>query len=657
MKKLNKYLFLLAAVVFGLSACEKQQDREPSPVFAGQQAVFFPKSTESAEVEPGGVFEHVISIARDTNNTEEITVKLVVTQNTEDVFEVPETVTFPANEKETTFTVKFPNAQVDSTYTLSIELADSVSNPYLTLKPQYSFKVSIAKWTIVTDKKAIIFDGIVNAFYSTGKPGWYVPYARKDNSDNSFDIRLLNPYTILPEYRDGNLDDPIADEFGLYGGFPYNYPADVDSEGAYNMTIHVAKDGKATFDAFDLGMDWGDGMFYARYYDPTIPGVWNAEDKSITFPARSAASFIGSSGRYTSEPIVVYIDDALWKDIHSAVTIAGLEDGLNDASLTWTEIPGNLSTLVSTIQPGLIDVTFENVVDPNPEDKQGPESDFYNLFRLADVYAAGYGLAFYWDTIKGEIKIPSILQPTGLNFAGKDIFVGRASTDSYVEKVKLQGKDASIFHLFYQLQTKDGGNLGEYEEMFYFSTEEIVWGEKAEDFVGTYKLTGYTQFSSGTDADLDVAIEIKDDKLYLLGVTYADTIWLDFDDVTKKISIAPQQLGNYGPYDIALVTTTVDGNVSQTEPIVFSMNFGGTIKTDASSNADGYLLNSESAGGYVSGYYDLVFTPAAPAAAPAKAPTVSVKTARAKHVTHSVTPKQNNWKIQGKVSKHRLRLK
>ena len=651
MKKLNKYLFLLAAVVFGLSACEKQQDREPSPVFAGQQAVFFPKSTESAEVEPGGVFEHVISIARDTNNTEEITVKLVVTQNTEDVFEVPETVTFPANEKETTFTVKFPNAQVDSTYTLSVELADSVSNPYLTLKPQYSFTVNIAKWDPVTDKKAVIYDGLVVSIpFGLDVQKWYVSYVRKDNSDGSFDIRLLNPYASMPT---GD-----ADKFGAYDGFPYNEDGDFDTEGTYNMTIHVAKNGTATFDRFEMGMNWSYGMFSARYYDPTIPGIWNAEDKSITFPAGSSAVFMADwGGTLTSKDIVVYIDDALWKDINSAVTIAGLEDGLNDASLTWTEIPGNLSTLVSTIQPGLIDVTLENVVDPNPEDKQGPESDFYNLFRLADVYAAGYGLAFYWDTIKGEIKIPSILQPTGLNFAGKDIFVGRASTDSYVEKVKLQGKDASIFHLFYQLQTKDGGNLGEYEEMFYFSTEEIIWGEKAEDFVGTYKLTGSTQFSNGTDADLDVAIEIKDDKLYLLGVTYADTIWLDFDDVTKKISIAPQQLGNYGPYDIALVTTTVDGNVSQTEPIVFSMNFGGTIKTDASSNADGYLLNSESAGGYVSGYYDLVFKPAAPAAAPAKAPAVSVKTARAKHVTHSVTPKQNNWKIQGKVSKHRLRLK
>ena len=660
MKTVNKYLFLLAAAVFGLTACEKQQERVPSPVFEGTSSVFFPVSSESEEMEPTVAMEHEIKIARDTLNSEAITVKLIVKNNTEDIFEVPESVSFAAGVKETSFVVKFPNAQVDGTYTLDIELEAIQSNPYLTLKPTYSYTVNIAKWDLITDKKAIVFDGITNVFYGVGKPGWYVPYARKDNSDGSFDIRLLNPYTILPEYRDGDVDDPIADEFGLYGGYPYNYPEDVDSEGTYNMTIHVAKNGTATFDQFALGMIWSYGMFYGAH-SSSIPGAFDASDQSIIFYGGSvycAMANYGNGGFYSgTEDMIIFLDDAIYKDINSSISIASLEDGFNDASIEWTPIESKLNTIVSTIQPGLIETQLQSAVDPNPEDKQGEGSDFFNLFRLKDVYAEGFGLAFYFDEEKGKISLPATLQPTGLSFAGKDIFVGPAESECFIEDVELQGKPVKIFHFFLQVQTKDGGNLGEFEEIFYFSTEEIIWGEKAEDFAGSYKLAAPSQFSSEPDADMDVAIEVKDDKLILLGVDLADTIWIDFDNENKTLSIAPQALGDYGPYDISLYTTTVEGDVSTTEPIVLSMAFGGIIKVDAASGADGYLLKSEAIGGWVDGYYDLTFTPAAPAAAPAVKNAPVQNRGQVAHHAHKTAKAQQNWKINGKVNRHELLFK
>ena len=361
MKKLNKYLLILAAAVFTFTACEKQVERDPSPAFDGTKAVFFPVDAESQEVEPTAVFEHEIQIARDTNNSAAVTIKLIVAENTQDIFEVPESVTFEAGVNETSFLVKFPKAQIDSTYTLAIALESDNSNPYRVLNPTYKFTVNIAKWDLVTDKTAIIFDGLVNAFYGVGVQGWYVSYARKDNADKSFDIRLLNPYTVLPEYRNGDVDDPIADEFGLYGGFPYNYPEDVDSEGTYNMTIHVSAKGQCTFDYFDMGMIWSYGMFSAEFYDSSLPGVFNKADQSITFPVKSSACYMADyGGRLNSEPIVVYLDAALWKDINSLITVDGLDDEFNDASLTWVDIDGELSTLVSTVQPGLKDVVLQN---------------------------------------------------------------------------------------------------------------------------------------------------------------------------------------------------------------------------------------------------------------------------------------------------------
>ena len=662
MKTINKYLFLLATAVFAFTACEDEIKRPVSPAFEGK-AVFFPVSEESAEVEPTAVLAHEIKIARDTINNSALSVKLVVATNTQNIFEVPETVEFAAGVTETTFVVKFPQAQIDSTYTLAIELEADNSNPYLVEKPTYKFTVNIAKWDLVTNKQAIIFDGIVNVFYGTGNPGWYVSYARKNNADGSFDIRLLNPYTVLPEYKDGNVDDPIADEFGLYGGFPYNYPEDVDSKGTYNMTIHVSAKGQATFDQFALGMAWSYGMFYGAHATSKGYGSYDKATKAITFPGGTVACAMADykeGGFYLgSEDLIINLDDSLWKDINSVITVASLKDGFNDASLTWNDIPGELSTLVTTIQPevGLIDVKFQNCVDPNPKDKQGPGSDFYNLYRLADVYAPDYCLAFHLDTVKNKVALPVALQPTGLEFAGKKLFVGpSAENDSYVEDAVLGGKQAKLFHFFLQLQTKDGGNLGEYEEVFYYCDEKIVWGEKPEDFVGTYKLTGPSQFSGQPDADLDTEIALEDGKLVLYGVEYCSGLAVEFDDATKTISIAPQlQDSLYGAYDITFYTTTIAGDVSVTEPIVLSMGFGGIISLDESTGADGYLVRSEAAGGWLAGNYDIKLTPAAPAKAPAKAPAIEVKRTLGEHKHVAATPKAG-FKLQGKLPKHNFRF-
>jgi len=662
MKTVNKYLFLLAAVVFGLTACEQQKDREPSPKFEGK-AVFFPVSEESAEVEPTATLAHEIKIARDTINEEALTVKLIVKENTQNIFELPETITFAKGVTETTILAKFPNAQIDSTYTLTIELEVGNSNPYLTLKPTYKFTVNIAKWDLVTDKKAIVFDGIVNVFYGTGKPGWYVPYARKNNADGSFDIRLLNPYTILPEYKDGNVDDPIADKFGLYGGFPYNYPEDVDSEGTYNMTIHVSAKGQATFDQFALGMIWSYGMFYGLHATSKGYGSYDKATKAITFPGGTVACAMADykeGGFYLGEEdFIINLDDSLWQDIHSVISVESLEDGFNDASLTWNDIPGELSTLVTTVQPeiGLIDLKLQNCEDPNPKDKQGPGSDFYNLYRLADVYAPDYCLAFYFDTVKSKISLPLSLQPTGLEFAGKDIYVGpSAKNECFVEQVEMQGKTVALFHFFLQLQTKDGGNLGEYEEVFYFSQDKIVWGEKAEDFVGTYLMTGKSPFD-GSAVQTNVEIVLEDSILVLQGLKYCSGVAIDFDDVNKTISIAPQlQDSLYGAYDIAVYTMDAGGNPSVIAPIVFAMQFGGKLALTDDSPAIGYLTRSEAAGGWLDGAYDLALTPAAPAAAPAKAPSFRVHNTLTE-IKHTTVAKQNNWKILGQLPKHNFFFK
>ena len=371
MKKLNKYLLLLAAAVFTFTACEKDIEREPSPVFEGESSVTFPISSVSLEYDPTDALEYKVVVNRVEKDSAyaALEVKLNVAVNTSSIFEVPEAVQFEKGAKSTAFVVKFPNAQIDSTYVLALTLGDNFSDPYQVEKPTFVLQVNVAKWNDVPGKKAIIFDGLVNAFYGIGNPGWYVKYQRKENADGSFDIRLLNPYASIPDYTiEGgkpNYDKPVADKFGLYKGFPYNYPEDIDSLGTYNMVIHIAKNGKATFDDFAMGMSWSYGAFTAKYYDPTIPGVWDKEKQSVTFPAGSSACFMATAGgRLTSEDIVVFINDSLWQDEHSAITIASLDDEFNDASIQWNVVAGDLHTLVSEIDSEVKDLTLLNARHP-----------------------------------------------------------------------------------------------------------------------------------------------------------------------------------------------------------------------------------------------------------------------------------------------------
>jgi len=660
MKKINKFMLLLATAVFTLTACEKEVERELSPAFEGK-AVFFPVSAESEELEPTAPKQHEITIARDTLLKEAMSVKLIVTENPEDIFSVPETVEFAAGESTKSFFVSFPDAQVDSTYTLNIELELDNSNPYLAAKPNYSYTVYIAKWDLITDKKAIVFDGITNVFFNVGKPGWYVPYARKNNADGSFDIRLLNPYTILPEYdmtKDKPYDNPIADDFGLYGGYPYNYPEDVDAAGTYNMTVHVDKSGNATFDDFAMGMTWSYGAFSAAYIKAGGPGVYNKADQSITFPAGSVgcgmSGYQGGAFFDGDFPMVIYLDDALWKDINSVITISGLEDGYNDASIEWTACQVATRKVESEILQSVVDVELENAVDPNPKDKQ-EGSDFQNLYHLKDLYGEGFSLAFYLDTVKFKIALPAKPQPTGMSFGGKQIFVGPSKEENIIEKTVLGGKNVTITHFFLQVQTKDGGDLGVFEEKFYLTDEVLASGDKPEDFAGTYKMTGTSQFDGEPDADMDVEIVYSDGKLTLEGVDLCSPIAVEHDAATKTISIAPQALDPYaGTYDITLYTTVGD-DASATAKMQFALALSGIVSMTKDSEADGYILYSQAAGGTVDGYYDLTLTPATPdVTAPARVAAngnIKAHSGLAAH-KHATAEKTTNFKLQGKVQKH-----
>jgi len=666
MKNVSKYMMMLAVVALGFTACEDEIKRDPSPEFDGKKSIFFPLSETALEVDPKDAFEYEVMIVR-TSKDAEASVKLTVEENTQDVFVVPATVDFAKGQDTTSFVIKFPKAQIDSTYNLFITMDSVVSNPYREELPSFALTLTVAKWDDV-NTKAVVFDEFIDIFFGTGNPGWYCPYQIKNNADGSFDIRLLNPYTILPEYDmdkdpEKPYDYPIYDEFGIYAGYPYNYPTDVDPNGTYNMVIHVAKDGSATFDMFALGMNWGYGMFYGAYNADGGQGRYDATDKSITFPAGTMLSAMAdykNGAFYESEvPVAIYLDSALWQDINSVITIEKLEDGFNDVSLEWNAMAGDLQTVVSAVESDSWETLLLNCIDPNEKEKQGEGSDFFNLYMLTDMYAQGYGLAFYWDTIKGKVSLPIIPQPMGQKFASKAMFVTpSAENESYVEEIELKGDKVKVFHLFLQVQTADGGNLGEYEELFYYGPNAVVW-EKA-DYIGQFVMAGYSPFD-GSEVEQAIEIQEKGADLIILGVEDVDTIFASFDDKESALIIEPQMLPNQVEYegekfDLALYTLDQDFTPGATAAIKFALKLDGKAAITADSEGIGYLVKAEGLGWW-DGMYDMELIPAAPdKEAISRHQNVGPRKLASNLKSTRTNRQKKQWTIIGRVPAHNYRL-
>jgi len=610
MKTINKFLLLLAATVFTLTACEKSAEREPSPA-GNPKAIAFESGNIYVEINPAkAALAYEIKVARSSSEAE-LSATLKV-EGDVDVINVPTTVTFAAGVNEAVVKLTFPEAQVDSTYSVVLSV-DSVNlSPYTDGNTTCKFTVAIAAWESAATQ-AIIFDGIVNVFYGTGNPGWYVNYLRKDNVDGSFDIRLINPYTVLPDYRDGNVDDPIADQFNLYKGFPYNYPEDVDSKGSYNMDIHVAADGTATFDKFAMGMTWSYGAFSGAHAASVALGEYDATLKCITFAGGSVACSMSDYNEgafyFGTEPLIVYLDATAYQNDHLSIT------DFNDPSIEWEEVESVVNQFESTI------FNFVNeeqklykAVDQYPEN---PKSPFLNLYCLKDVYSEGANLAFYWDGEDGAIQIPSE-QDMKISFMKQELII--AAGTGTVTTVDVKGTAVKVFSFDLTIVSDQGNLVGEFTETFSLANEAIVF-EKS-DFIGSFTMAGYSQFT-GEAETVDVTIAEEEGELVLHGITYCSGLVAEFDDATGTLSIAPQvQDSIYGAYDIAFYTT-VGNNASVEAALEFAFSLSGVAKLTATSEADGYLVRSEAAGGWLAGHYDLTLTPAAPAAAPAKMPAIN----------------------------------
>ena len=214
----------------------------------------------SYAMESDAAREITLAMSR-TKAGEAIAVPITVKVNDNNVFVVPEYVYFAADETLTTFKVAFPEAEVGVTYNLELAVeGDEYVNPYLLQEPVLNTSVLLIKWESETHV-GVMIDGMIANFFPVSQYPFYVQYEKAELNNGAIMYRFLNPYTTLPEYKDPNAAEPeaIADADGIFGGYPHNYPGDVDKSKDYNMLVIVEGD-EATMEPFELGMDWGYGM-------------------------------------------------------------------------------------------------------------------------------------------------------------------------------------------------------------------------------------------------------------------------------------------------------------------------------------------------------------------------------------------------------------
>lgn len=316
--KIDKIIFgILSVALMFLVSCEDEIKREPSPIVPPNcQNVFFPSTNATnLELEPTDPAQIEVIVSRQ-NSKSAATVPIKVF-SADDVFVIPETVTFDAGEETTSFIVAFPEASEGINYSFEIGISgDEYYNPYITNKTSIKISVIRIKWEDIGP--GVMIEGIVSTLY--GVPALYPFYVDIQEATLPGGIkryRLINPFKPM-EAED-------FDEYGIADGYPYNAPEDM-LEGDFYLVINVDAQNNAFMEPQQMGFDWGYGYFltgsvYGNISDDlsTYPlGEYDEENKVIFFPENSlfvSMSDLNDGAKYPCEtPTYIYLSRDAYLD-------------------------------------------------------------------------------------------------------------------------------------------------------------------------------------------------------------------------------------------------------------------------------------------------------------------------------------------------------
>lgn len=185
--KLNK-LFILAGIALAsvFTSCGDDSDYAAGPLPAGTElngVTFGNFNNISIELDPADPTTYEIAISR-TDASQTITVPLKVLKNTDNVYSVPESVTFQEGQSETFIQVSFDKADIGTPYQLELQIDKAFVNQYAS-NSTCLVEVTRVKWNSIG--MGIWYDD-----FWYGKH-WDVEVFQRDDAPNIY--RIPSPYT------------------------------------------------------------------------------------------------------------------------------------------------------------------------------------------------------------------------------------------------------------------------------------------------------------------------------------------------------------------------------------------------------------------------------------------------------------------------------
>ncbi len=169
MKKVTKYIALLIGgiALLSMAACSDDDGRTPSPAVDPNciGASFVGDNIGYEELEDTDPKELTLTISRDKTEAA-ATVAIEVQANTENIFNIPQSVSFAAGQATADLVITFEKAQLKEEYSFQISLEAAAVNPYKG-NGHASFTVQCLKWVDVSGTFA--FKDWVFDEYNAGK--------------------------------------------------------------------------------------------------------------------------------------------------------------------------------------------------------------------------------------------------------------------------------------------------------------------------------------------------------------------------------------------------------------------------------------------------------------------------------------------------------
>lgn len=406
--KLHK-IFLFAATILGaaFSSCSKddvittgEQDDVTKPF------VYLDNSnTKTFNLEPSAPTEFTFKVGRQ-NSVGAIDIPLIVLENTEDVFNVPDVVSFTAGQEEAEVLVTFPNAPIGKPCKLRVGFDPEYAGLYSSATREMVFTVNRVKWNSLGMGKML-------EDFVCGKE---VPVEILQRDDKPTSFRVVGPFALFTDLRD-NASETIElsilqpketlagveiTERDLVYFSPTNTGYFHSSYSAFIMMYHPATfTSTCSEDKFlhnrvlsyqEDGKTPGQIQLAPYYYMDGVGG-WNyTQDDDmciITFP--------GFVPKYTAN----IESDFEYEEVFEGQLTSGLLGKSTTASL-------NVGTCVVTTDD--CDKVFEET--------------YGKIYKIVSPYAEDYHLTFLVK--KGAISLPEgedyELQATGLQALGKDVY-------------------------------------------------------------------------------------------------------------------------------------------------------------------------------------------------------------------------------------------